>query len=377
MTIAGVRAARVRLPQGSRTWTVVDASGLPVVEVEQYLGWLRAVGRSVSTVRAYAYHLAHLYRWLSARGIAWDQVDFDGLCDFMLALKSGLPPLPKRGGGEREASSAGAAASAVREFFEYHRIEGRGPADLRLSKTTAYSSRTAYHFLSHVERRRGVEVNRLSAGLRPHRPEIQVISFEDDFRRLLDAASTKRDRLLLSACYDLGLRMGQSLGLRHGDLDPMRQQVRVERREGNVNEALSKRRGEFTVKAPRRFFDLYRSYLLGELLPVGIDCDYLFVNLRRHPVGRPLSYSNGRQLVTAIGDRAGIAGLHPHMLRHTHATALARAGWTGAEIAARLGHRHASSADVYIHLANDDLEQRLAATQHLVWPDLPQAEPAP
>jgi integrase/recombinase XerD len=377
MTVAGVRAARVRLPQGPRTWTVVDASGLPVGEVEQYLGWLRAVGRSVSTVRAYAHHLAHLYRWLAARGICWDQVDFDGLCDFMLALKAGLPPLAKRGGGEREASSAGAAASAVREFFEYHRIEGRGPADLRLSRTVAYSSRTAYHFLAHVERRRGVEVNRLSAGLQSRRPEIQVISFENDFVRLLEAASTGRDRLLLSACYDLGLRMGQSLGLRHGDLDPMRQQVRVERREDNLNEALSKRRGEFTVKAPRRFFDLYRSYLLGELMPAGIDCDYLFVNLRRHPVGRPLSYSNGRQLVTAIGDRAGIAGLHPHMLRHTHATALARAGWTGAEIAARLGHQHASSADVYIHLANDDLERRLAATQHLIWPDLPQAEPAP
>ena len=152
MTVAGVRAARVRLPQGPRTWTVVDASGLPVVEVEQYLAWLRAVGRSVSTVRAYAHHLAHLYRWLTARGIAWDQVDFDGLCDLMLALKSGLPPLAKRGGGEREASSAGAAASEVREFFEYHRIEG-GPADLRLSRTAAYSSRTAYHFLAHVERR--------------------------------------------------------------------------------------------------------------------------------------------------------------------------------------------------------------------------------
>ena len=280
MTVAGVRAARVRLPQGLRTWTVVDASGLPVGEVEQYLGWLRAVGRSVSTVRAYAHHLAHLYRWLAARGICWDRVDFDGLCDFMLALKAGLPPLAKRGGGEREASSAGAAASAVREFFEYHRIEGRGPADLRLSKTAAYSSRTAYHFLAHVERRRDVEVNRLSAGLRSRRPAIQVISFENDFVRLLEAASTGRDRLLLSACYDLGLRMGQSLGLRHGDLDPMRQQVRVERREANLNEALSKRRGEFTVKAPRRFFDLYRAYLLGELMPAGIDCDYL---LSRRP----------------------------------------------------------------------------------------------
>jgi integrase/recombinase XerD len=377
MTVAGVRAVRVRMPQGSRTWTVVDASGLPVDEVEQYLNWLRAVGRSVSTVRAYAFHLAHLYRWLAARGIAWDRVDFDGLCDFMLVLKAGLPPLAKRGGGERDASSAGAAASAVREFFEYHRIEGRGPADLRLSKTAAHSSRTVYHFLAHVEQRRSVEVNRLAAGLRARRPEVRIISFENDFVRLLEAASTERDRLLLSACYDLGLRMGQSLGLRHGDLDPMRQQVRVERRDGNVNEALSKRRETFTVKAPRRFFDLYRAYLLGELMPAGIDCDYLFVNLRRHPVGSPLSYSNGRQVITAAGDRAGIGGLHPHMLRHTHATALAKAGWTGAEIAARLGHQHASSADVYIHLANDDLDRRLAATQHLIWPDLPRAEPVP
>ncbi|ORA58466.1 tyrosine-type recombinase/integrase [Mycobacteroides franklinii] len=44
-------------------------------------------------------------------------------------------------------------------------------------------------------------------------------------------------------------------------------------------------------------------------------------------------------------------GLHPHTLRPTHATALAKAGWTAPEIAARLGQSHASSADVYIHLA--------------------------
>jgi integrase len=59
------------------------------------------------------------------------------------------------------------------------------------------------------------------------------------------------------------------------------------------------------------------------------------------------------------------------MLRHTHATALAKAGWTAAEIAARLGHEHASSADVYIHLATSDLDDRLAQTQHLIWPPLP------
>jgi integrase/recombinase XerD len=55
------------------------------------------------------------------------------------------------------------------------------------------------------------------------------------------------------------------------------------------------------------------------------------------------------------------------MLRHTHGTALAKAGWTTAEIAARLGQSFASSADVYIHLASEDLAMKLAATSHLIW----------
>jgi integrase/recombinase XerD len=286
-------------------------------------------------------------------------------------VEDGLPPLPKRGGGERDNRSLAATASAVREFYEYHRLEGRGPAELRLSKAKGYSSRTTYHFMAHVERREQVEVNRLSVGLRRKPARVQVIAFENDFARLLEAASPQPDRLLLSACYDLGLRIGQALALRHGDLDPMRQRIRVQRRTDNANGALSKRRGEFFVQAPPRFFDLYRDYLLEELTPAGIESDHLLVNLHRPPVGGALTYSNTRQLVAGIGQRAGITDLTPHMLRHTHATALARAGWTAAEIAARLGQTHPSSADVYIHLTSDDLDKRLADTQHLIWPALP------
>lgn len=59
--------------------------------------------------------------------------------------------------------------------------------------------------------------------------------------------------------------MGQALGLRHGDLDPMRRRVQICRREDNQNGALSNQRAQFTVEAPRRFFDLYAAYLLGEI----------------------------------------------------------------------------------------------------------------
>jgi len=346
------------------SWTVVDDRGLPITEVEQFLRWLRAIGRSQNTVRSYARHLSLFYRWLAARGIGWDALVFAELCDFVGALSVGLPPL-QTGRGTRSPATVKAVAAAVREFYEFHRVEGRGPADLVLTRNPSRLPRRAHSFLAHVEARRPSEVSRLSRPGKQPAETVRVINFETDFERLLAVASTDRDRLLLSALYDLGLRVGQALGLRHSDLDPMRKRIVICRREDNPNGALSKQRATFTVDAPRRFFDLYATYLLGEI--TDIDSDFVFVNLTRRSTGTPLSYSNAYQLVERIGAAAGITPLHPHMLRHTHATALARAGWTAAEIAARLGQSHAASADVYIHLASDDLVERLRRTEHLVW----------
>lgn len=349
---------------GRASWTVVDASGLPVGEVEQFLHWLRAIGRSQNTVRSYARHLSLFYRWLGARGIDWDAVVFDALCDFVGSLSAGLPPLPTRS-GSRAPGTVKAVSAAVREFYEFHRVEGRGPQDLVLTRNPSRLPRRAHSFLAHIEQRHPSAVSRLTRPGKQPAETVQLIDFEADFATLLAAASTHRDRLLLSALYDLGLRVGQALGLRHADLDPMRKRVQVCRREDNANGALSKQRAQFAVAAPRRFFDLYAAYLLSEISD--LDSDYVFVNLSRPPVGGPLSYSNAYQIIEHIGSVAGLDGLHPHMLRHTHATALAKAGWTSAEIAARLGQSHAASADVYIHLASDDLADRLRRTEQLVW----------
>jgi site-specific recombinase XerD len=357
---------------GTTTWTVVDSAGLPISAVDDYLHWLRATNKSSNTVLSYARHLSLLFRWLDALDLAWERVTFEQLCDFLLTAKAATPPLQQVGRRNgRGPSTLKAIAAAVREFYEYQQLEGRGPADLRLSMQVAHSSRTSHHFLAHVEARHDVTVNRLTPRFAAAPDVLRFINFETDFSRLLSNALTARDALLLSVLYDCGLRIGGALGLRHGDLDPMRQRIRVERRE-NLNGSLSKRRETFEVNAPTRTFDLYAHYLLDELEPAGVDSDYLFVNLRPGThFGRPCSASNVRQVVGGIGTRAGISGLQPHMLRHTHGTALAKAGWTNAEIAARLGHRHASSADTYIHLAADHLNAKIAATQHLIWTPIP------
>lgn len=372
-SVAGAaRAVPVTVRQ-ALSWTVVDGHGLPIGEVEQFLDWMRVVDRSANTVRSYARHLSLFYRWLDGRGIIWDSITFDNLCDFVGALSVGLPPLPVRGGGERSTGTVKAVNAAVREFYEFHRVEGHGPENLVLTRNPARSPRASRSFLAHVENRRPTTQSRIARRGKPAEQTVSYIDFESDFTRLLEAAATERDRFLLSALYDVGLRVGQALGLRHEDLDPMRRRVRVLRRTDNSNGALSKQRNTFTVDAPQRFFDLYARYLLDELSD--LDTDYVFVNLSRRPLGRPLSYSNAHQLVARIGASAGIENLHPHMLRHTHATALAKAGWTAPEIAARLGQSHAGSADVYIHLAANHLGERLRATEHLIWPSRPESPP--
>lgn len=359
-----MRAVTVTV-NGAASWTVVDDTGLPLSEVEQFLHWMRAIGRSQNTVRSYARHLSLYYRWLQARGIAWDAVTFDEVCDFVGALTAGLPPLQTHR-NRRAQGTVKAVSAAVREFYEFHRVEGRGPRQLVLTRNPSRLPRRSHGFLAHIEQRNPSEVSRLTQPSRKPAETVKTIDFESDFDKLLAAASTDRDRLLLSALYDLGLRIGQALGLRHSDLDLMRRQVRIHRREDNENGALSKQRAQFSVDGPRRFFDLYAAYLLGEV--ANVDSDYVFVNLTRAPIGGPMTYSNAYQLIETVGAAAGLDYLHPHMLRHTHATALAKAGWTAPEIAARLGQSHAASTDVYIHLASDDLADKMKETEHLLWP---------
>lgn len=371
MTVARFTHRKVTTPSGKRTWTVCDPHGLPMPEVDDWVLALTARNRSINTIEAYCMHLAALMTFLNSRSVVWSEVDYTDLSEFMVVYQTGLHPLQRtRGTGPRGIVTVRAAAAAVKGFYEFQKYEhGLVPKDLELAiEVRRRAQHTAEHFLKHVESAGDTyEANRLSHGLPAAEQRIELIDFESDFVRLLDAAVTFRDKLILSALYDLGLRIGAVIGLQHGDLNIMRQEVTIERREDNPNGALSKRRDTFTVHAGQtRFFSLYRDYLLNELVPAGIESDYVFVNMRQ-PVGRPVSQSNVYQQVEAIGARAGLDHLNPHMLRHTHATALAKAGWTNAEIAARLGQKSAASADIYVHLANDDIEQRLAETAHLVW----------
>lgn len=361
-SVCNVRATPVRRTNGRKTHVVVDDDGAIIEDIDAFLAYLRGNAASENTVTAYARHLALLFRWLTIRGSDWEDLTLEGLSAFATDLRDGsLRSLHRVGTyrpqAERSRATCEAVMAAVYSFLTYWKYEGkRGPADLTLYREASHTSRSTQAFLSHVESRRPHK-ERLIKIRGPKADMPQIIDFEDDFARLIEAANTHRDQALLSAMYDGGLRIGQALGLKHEDLDLARKRIWVERREENPNEALSKQRNRFWIGMPDRFFTLYSRSLVDEQLMLDIDSDFVFVNLASAHRGGPMTSRNGWQIVKGISERAGVR-LTPHTLRHTHGTALARDGWSQPEIAERLGQSNPSSADVYIHLAADHIHSK-------------------
>lgn len=367
MSDSAVRAVRIVLPNLNEGWTVVGPDGLSIDEVDVYLQqYLTAVNSSPNTIASYARHLALFFRWLHSHGQPWEQIDFQDLTHFARDLRDGTLLSIRRPGVPRESkprsrATCQAVMAAVYSFLEYWRLEGRGPDDLRIDRSRSTTIRTTMSFLAHVESKRSATERRLKfRGATT--PPPKIINFEEDFATLLLATRSVRDSLLLSAMYDGGLRISQALGLMHGDLDFGTKSISIVRRTDNPNRALSKQRSTFVLNMPPRFFDLYSRYLVDEQLALGIDSDYVFTNLQPQHRGAAMSYSNAQQVVRRVSRRAGIT-MTAHTLRHTHGTQLAKEGWTAPEIAKRLGQSHNSSADVYIHLAEDDIEARWAESE--------------
>ncbi len=134
------------------------------------------------------------------------------------------------------------------------------------------------------------------------------------------------------------MRIGQALGLRHGDFVSRQREVHIVPRAGNANGARAKLRSAAVIPVSTPLVRLYSEYMHTEYGDT--DSDYVFVNLFAGPVGQPLCYRTVHQLIGRIAARTGIA-FTAHMLRHTHATELkmGRVGRVAQGISALGSHR--------------------------------------
>jgi integrase len=177
---------------------------------------------------------------------------------------------------------------------------------------------------------------------RPKAPEIQPAFLSAaEFEKLLAAISDPDFRRLVLFAVSTGLRLGEILSLRWGEIDLVRRVIFV------------RSHGEFRTKS-RRNRTVPMNDVLWEMLSTmqeGGSADSVF-----RLVGKPL---RGEVVSKKFKDYIRLAGLderlHFHSLRHTFASWLVQSGATLYEVQKLLGHSSAKVTEIYSHLQPEQM----------------------
>ncbi len=355
-----MKVQRVRISGGGRAaWLVLRDDYLPVRPVQQFLVYLENLERSPNTIRSYAYHLKLYWTYLSGAGLEWTAVGLTELTGFISWLRDpnpGVLAIGEQVAGRRE-STINSILAAVAAFYDYHERTGL-VANIPFYTTRTQHQRRYKAFLHHVNTASPVRSRLIK--LKEPRLLPKTLT-KEQIEQVEAACNLLRDRFLIRLLYETGMRVGQALGLRHEDVRSWDNEIRIVPRQHNTNGARAKTCRSYTLHVPESLMTLYAQYLVHEFEE--IDSDYVFVNLRAGAVGRPLRYSAVADMFRRLSAKTGIA-VHPHMLRHTHATDLFRSGWDAALVQRRLGHASVQTTiDTYAHLDDADMKRHYQAYQ--------------
>lgn len=173
---------------------------------------------------------------------------------------------------------------------------------------------------------------------------------EAEIKKIINAAETPRDRIIIELLYYCGLRRSEVVAIQPGDLDLKAGRLRVRGKGGK----------ERLVPVPAEVCAHIRFYLGNSRRP------YLFPakKLRRAPLAAIVV----NRVIAAAASRAGVdhpdgrmAGVNPHLLRHSAARRLKASGVPLEAIAAFLGHeRIAVTAEIYGLMGADEVLSSVA-----------------
>ena len=328
---------------------VLDAAGLAVPEIGDFLASMLAGGASPRSARSYALALLRWWRFLAAIEVDWNRAGRVEVRDFVLWMRFVARPTSSISG-----DTAGYAPAtinhnlAVLKSFYGDRIKsGRGPlvnpvpdAEHRWGRRSS-----AHHdpMQSHDSGRR--------APLRQKVPDRIPRALPDRlFDALFAVAGCDRDRALLAFYVSTDVRASELLGVTIDLVDPGTQRIAV-RRKGSERVQW--------LPASADAFVWLRLYQQHQLRPVGEQALWL---TRRSPHGA-LTYSAARRMLQRANTALGTSWTL-HDLRHTTAQRMIddpRLSLTDVQWV--LGHAHLSATQIYLRPREDEIVARVLEHQ--------------
>jgi integrase/recombinase XerD len=157
-----------------------------------------------------------------------------------------------------------------------------------------------------------------------------------------------RDRALLEFLYGAGARISEAVALTPDALDIEDRSVLLRGKGGKQRRVPM---GSYAVAALEAYSVRSRPALASKAktrVPREV-----FLNAR----GGVLSRQSAWGIVSAAADRAGVAGVSPHTLRHSFATHLLEGGADVRVVQELLGHASVTTTQIYTHVTIDRLRE--------------------
>lgn len=341
-----------------QVWMVLGDDYLPIDPIQKYLHYLDSLERSPNTISTYAYNLKVYWDFLQNQRLDWREINLENLSEFIHWLKNPNPPLISLQiqVSKRSEKTINLYLTTICAFYDFHErngsFKGIDTYHYQFQPHRKYKS-----FLHHISKNKQVKTRLLKIKEPKIIPDCLT---PKQINYLIEACNNLRDKFLIRLLYESGLRIGETLGLRHEDmLTGKNNAIKVIPRVDNCNFVRAKGGLARTVYVSKQLMQCYSNYLIEEY-PETIDCDFVFVVIKapgKGEIGKPLSYQTVNSLFRRLSKKTGIK-VNPHLFRHTHATELIRAGWNMSYVQKRLGHTNIQTTiNSYIHLNDQDLKE--------------------
>ena len=353
-----MKVQKVLVSPYEECWLVLDNEYKPIKPITEFIKYLRNVDKSPCTIKGYAHSLKLYWEFLAANETVWTTINIGILAKFVGWLRTrdneknviDLTQLRI----ERHNSSINAILGALSSFYRYHNQVGN--TDFTLTEAVRLPGNRFKSLLHHVFKDKPVQRRIVSVKQPKNLPKTVT---QTQFMQLSDACTNYRDKFLLWLLYETGIRIGQALALRNDDVICWDNEIHIKYRNDNLNKVRGKSLKPNVVQVSTTVMSLYGDYV--STLDQNRLTEYVFINFTDY---KPLEYSLVKKLFTTLSKKCGFY-VRPHMLRHSHASDLLKAGWEMALIQKRLGHASVQTTiDTYTHI--DTKQMKEAFQQYLV-----------
>lgn len=284
-----------------------------IKELQEYCDYLQyQKNYSEYTIENYCSDIIQYLDYLASEGINFKKIEYSDLRFYLMYLKE------KK---QENNSSIDRKLSALRGFYKFLATE-------KITDNNAFSLVTGLKKEKKLPRY--FEYN-----------ELEELFKVPDLRTALG----QRDRLILEMLYATGLRVGELVSVKVGDIDLGSRVILVV---GKGNKERRVTYGDYC-------HDALKLYLSDGYLKLNKNVsDYLFLNNN----GEVITERGIRYVLDQVIKKTSLnKSISPHVLRHSFATHLLNEGCDLLTVQKLLGHESISATQIYTHVTTDRLKE--------------------